>query len=423
MEKSKITLTSGFRNMGNTCYMNSALQALFASTKLTQFFVKEQFKELLRDNTIERIKRIHHRQLKDKEEKEKKNIPTDKMVIITLDKENIIREIHNTLVHAYYITVNTWYNENSIIIPESFKMALGRNNRAFEGLGQQDAQECVSYILDEIHENIKIKISMEVLSQKYTMPEHIISFSQKYTELKNRLSKSEGEEKQMLEQLYYQYINTYLVEYIAYSGIEYWKNYISNGYSIVRELFTGLTLTETKCTTCMNTSLSYEPFISLQLAIPLSRDTVDLNDCLKEHTNTRIMAGNNKYQCLVCKDLKDAQQKVSLFIVPEIMIIHLKRYTNDDNGRTRKNTTNISFPLNNLNLKDYLYISNQHDTNYELYGVIQQSGSLNSGHYVALCKNSIDNKWNEFNDAHVYLDIPEKVINNNEAYVLFYRKV
>ena len=412
MEQNKqITLTSGFQNIGNTCYMNSALQALFASTKLTQHFIKQQFKEQLKNNTIEKM---------EKEIRKKTNKPDNEM--IQLNQSDILKEIKSTLSHAYYITSNTWYNENKVIIPETFKDTLGRLNRAFYGFGQQDAQECVSFILDEIHENLKIKIGMDVLSEKYTMPDKIIEFGQRYSDLKNSISQSEGETKLKLQHIYYQYINTYLMEYIIYSGIDYWKNYISNGYSIIRELFTGLSLTETKCNTCMHTSLAYEPYINLQIAIPLSRDTVDLQDCLKEHTNMRTLIENNKYQCLICKDLKEAHQKTSLFIIPEIIVIQLKRFTNDDNGRTGKNTTNITFPLKNLNLKDYLYTSNQHDTNYELYGVIQQHGSLNGGHYIALCKNTIDNKWYEFDDARVY-KLSEEKINNNSAYILFYKKV
>jgi ubiquitin C-terminal hydrolase len=60
-----------------------------------------------------------------------------------------------------------------------------------------------------------------------------------------------------------------------------------------------------------------------------------------------------------------------------------------------------------------------------LYGVVKQMGSLNGGHYIACCKNPINDKWYEFDDSHV-TGIPTAKVENEvisrSAYMLFYKK-
>ena len=56
----------------------------------------------------------------------------------------------------------------------------------------------------------------------------------------------------------------------------------------------------------------------------------------------------------------------------------------------------INFPKEHLNLKDYT-AQKKSTVKYDLYGVIQHFGSLNGGHYTAICKN--DNNWVIYNDS------------------------
>lgn len=58
---------------------------------------------------------------------------------------------------------------------------------------------------------------------------------------------------------------------------------------------------------------------------------------------------------------------------------------------------------------------------YELYGVVNHYGSLGGGHYTALCRNFLNNRWYEFNDSHVE-EISPKDIVSPDSYVLFYRR-
>lgn len=45
---------------------------------------------------------------------------------------------------------------------------------------------------------------------------------------------------------------------------------------------------------------------------------------------------------------------------------------------------------------------------------------LSGGHYIAYCQNVINGQWYEFDDQYV-TEVHETVVQNVEAYVLFYR--
>ena len=75
-------------------------------------------------------------------------------------------------------------------------------------------------------------------------------------------------------------------------------------------------------------------------------------------------------------------------------------------------------------IKDYLSDLHQVDkTTYDLYAISEHIGDCNFGHYVAYCKNGINNKWYEYNDddiVHIPREDLEKEVITKNAYILFY---
>ena len=60
---------------------------------------------------------------------------------------------------------------------------------------------------------------------------------------------------------------------------------------------------------------------------------------------------------------------------------------------------------------------------YDLYGVVNHSGSLEGGHYIAYSRNlKLNNGWHRYDDQDVTAVAASEVITQN-AYVLFYRQV
>lgn len=58
---------------------------------------------------------------------------------------------------------------------------------------------------------------------------------------------------------------------------------------------------------------------------------------------------------------------------------------------------------------------------YDLYGVVNHTGSLQFGHYYAYCYHEPSERWMNFNDSSV-TDLPESQVVTTAAYVLFYKR-
>ena len=90
-----------------------------------------------------------------------------------------------------------------------------------------------------------------------------------------------------------------------------------------------------------------------------------------------------------------------------------------------KITSNVIYPLYNLNLEKYFCKSNKQKFKYDLFAVnIHNSinSSINSGHYISIVKNRISKKWYLYNDENVTEIHNENDIQSNNAYLLFYQQ-
>ncbi len=118
--------------------------------------------------------------------------------------------------------------------------------------------------------------------------------------------------------------------------------------------------------------------------------------------------------------MQKSKQKLEIYKPPNYLIILLKRYNFEQNSKNTfsggKNNTYVAYPTDNLDIKEYIVGPEKDKAIYDLYGVIEHYGSLNSGHYTAICKN--DGNWVSYNDSVI------NIINNpvtKNAYVLFYK--
>ena len=111
-----------------------------------------------------------------------------------------------------------------------------------------------------------------------------------------------------------------------------------------------------------------------------------------------------------------------MYKTPPVLIITLKRFKGFVTNQ--KQTTPVHYPIEGLNMKDFMIAQSDPNDNYiyDLFGVVNHTGTLNGGHYTAICRNK--DSWYEFNDSQVIKIEPHEIhkVISNHAYILFYQK-
>lgn len=128
-----------------------------------------------------------------------------------------------------------------------------------------------------------------------------------------------------------------------------------------------------------------------------------VQSCLNQFTACELMTGNNKVSCELCTkrhggaDKKtvytNATKQLLIYNPPAVLILHLKRFQ-VYRFRSAKVPKFVKFPTL-LDLAPFCskrsqnlptFEAGQTKVLYSLYGVVEHSGSIHGGHYVAYVK-------------------------------------
>ena len=155
-------------------------------------------------------------------------------------------------------------------------------------------------------------------------------------------------------------------------------------------------------------------------------DVVQLMDCLKLFTEKEQLGENDLWYCPKCKDHVPAFKKFDLWTVPDVLIIHLKRfeYIPGQYFMAREKIESlVNFPVQNLDLREYCKggAVGGAGAQYDLYAVSEHMGTQHGGHYTAVVKNYRNSRWYSCNDSSVSESQAEAGVTPN-AYVLFYQR-
>ncbi|KAL0389929.1 UNVERIFIED_CONTAM: Ubiquitin carboxyl-terminal hydrolase 8 [Sesamum calycinum] len=151
------------------------------------------------------------------------------------------------------------------------------------------------------------------------------------------------------------------------------------------------------------------------------QESVSLYKCLEAFLKEEPLGPDDMWYCPVCKKHCQASKKLDLWRLPEILVIHLKRFSY---SRFLKNKleTYVDFPTHDLDLSGYIAKKDgQSSHRYILYAISNHYGSMGGGHYTAFVHHGGD-QWYDFDDSHVS-PVSEDKIKTSAAYVLFYRRV
>ena len=146
-----------------------------------------------------------------------------------------------------------------------------------------------------------------------------------------------------------------------------------------------------------------------------------LLDCFKYFTTKETLSDNDQWYCPKCKQLKNASKKFDLWLLPQVLIVQLKRFNYTRHYREKIDLF-IDCPLYDLDLSQFvLNPAEKNHAKYDLIAVSNHMGGLGGGHYTAHAKNVHDHKWHTFDDSCV-TDIDEANIISKSAYVLIYQQ-
>ncbi|CAG9334234.1 unnamed protein product [Blepharisma stoltei] len=167
---------------------------------------------------------------------------------------------------------------------------------------------------------------------------------------------------------------------------------------------------------------SIETHVSCQENIKPRSTRVTLYDCLHQFSQPEKLDQDNTTYCSKCEGHKRGLKKMDIYKLPNILIIHLKRFKHSQYSYNSKNDKLVEFPVEGLDMGRFSITRG--DWIYDLYAISNHYGSLDGGHYTAYAKNHENGRWYEFDDSHVS-PISEPVENTlikSSAYVLFYKK-
>ncbi|XP_067570568.1 ubiquitin carboxyl-terminal hydrolase 43 isoform X1 [Pseudorca crassidens] len=174
------------------------------------------------------------------------------------------------------------------------------------------------------------------------------------------------------------------------------------------------------------------------------QQSCSLDECFQFYTKEEQLAQDDAWRCPHCQALQQGVVKLSLWTLPDILIIHLKRFCQVGERRNKLSTL-VKFPLAGLDMAPHvaqrstgpkaspgpwppswkqpacLPTSYPPDFLYDLYAVCNHHGSLQGGHYTAYCRNSLDGQWYSYDDSTVE-PLLEDEVNTRGAYILFYQK-
>ncbi|XP_075166513.1 ubiquitin specific protease 20/33 [Haematobia irritans] len=451
----------GLQNIANTCYMNSALQALSNVVPMTHYFLN-----------------------------------CGDLMDQTLEQGASLQRCKAGLAKSYQrLMRDMWRRRDGkpFLAPRSILYGIRSVHPMFRGFQQHDTQEFLRCFMDQLHEELKESSHTTFENTKRSFPTS--QESPEEDDISSDISSSASS--QNLETNYVtcdssNSESSSLCDNFTSPNLAAKNNTQSAAISsttspcssnnantsslssptsvrsIVSEIFDGKLVSAVQCLTCDRISTREETFQDLSLPIP-NRDfltvlhqtnsmsvqslnsidsgstntaraqegwiswiwnivrswlwgpSVTLHDCMASFFSADELKGDNMYSCEKCNKLRTGVKYSRILELPEVLCIHLKRFRHDL-SYSSKISSHVEFPLENLDMRPYIHKDCKSQVaNYNLTAVICHHGTVGGGHYTCLARNAFTDRWYEFDDHHVN-EVSTDTVQNCQAYVLFYQK-
>ncbi len=414
---------SGLSNLGNTCYMNSALQTLCATNELVAYLIhpESDVKMHLRQRIADQIN------AKNKNEEAVQENP----IIKKKSHDTITYKLIDLYEHMWAYNCEVEPKEFKRITDEKLVDTLGK--RLFHPGRQHDSQEFLSALLDKIHEETKSDLVLD-----YTLSPFVIALEQEMIQLKKEEDEQRKEimtfnknntdkitstkELNRIMMRINEIIRSNTNDYLFIGYLKALRTIYAKSYSAINDIFSSLILQTITCKVCDNSRYNFERYDLLTLHFPdnYKNPTIHLTKLLENYFSVDVLDGDDKSTCPTCNQKQTSDKSLSIYQPPEKLVVLIKKVYYKDNFMMRHNT--IVQYEHTLDINPYLSTNVDRVPNYELYASIRHSGGATSGHYIAYTKNPINKKWFICDDGSVYGVDDNEVLKSN-SYVLFYSKI
>ncbi|KAJ7155933.1 hypothetical protein C8R43DRAFT_415806 [Mycena crocata] len=393
----------GLENFGNTCYANSVIQALYFCTPFRDLLIQATDTSLPIDEppippptpVLAPIAPVRRKP----ERKASTSGPETNGIVLHPPIPGIPASPPSlfSALRSLFVYISTNPAEKGTVAPRAFIEKLKEFNELFRSTMHQDAHEFLNYLLNKIVEEIE---------------------EDRKSAESGTATPSVGEDVSLPSTLVSKIPPT-IATTTTNSGAS------PQNATLVHKLFEGVLTSETRCLTCENVSSRDESFLDLSIDI---EQNASVTACLRQFSASEMLCQKNKFFCDVCCDLQEAEKRMKIKRLPNVLALHLKRFKyQEDVQKYIKLAYRVAFPFE-LRLFNTVDDIDDADRLFNLFGIVVHIGSgPHHGHYISIIKTM--GSWLVFDDDNVYpiteADIPKYFgeSNSGSAYVLYYQAV
>ncbi|KAK0208994.1 hypothetical protein DFS33DRAFT_492434 [Desarmillaria ectypa] len=384
----------GLENFGNTCYANSVVQALYFCTPFRDLLLQSEEHSIAQGSQdalpgLPALIPVRRPSVSGSADHPIANgIPLQEPSTIPSSPPTLF-----SALRSLYFYISTNPSDSGTVAPRAFIDKVKQGNDIFRSTMHQDAHEFLNYLLNKIVEEIEEekKLQNDAMGEDLSNSVATLSSKSPPTIVTATTSSNSGTSPQ--------------------------------DATLVHKLFEGVLTSETRCLTCETVSARDESFLDLSIDI---EQNSSVTACLRQFSASEMLCQKNKFFCDSCCDLQEAEKRMKIKKLPNVLALHLKRFKyQEDLQKYIKLAYRVAFPVE-LRLFNTVDDTEDADRLYNLFGIVVHIGTgPHHGHYISIIKTG--GSWLVFDDDNVY-PLPEGDISKyfgdspaGSAYVLYYQ--